>query len=275
MSRGKIVNVSEVANTLNGALLEAGTLAIVDNGDGNWNVVLHDGLTDGGIAIGATNGLLVSNGNPVKLAASYADYYNNKYIQIRPGENDSHIHIDSGDNGLYDVILGDDSRYISVDHLGFIRMNDGGNEWQFKGGKLKFPVQTPVSSIGAPGDESGMITVDSNYIYYCVADYLYGEWFSIPTYNMTDYNDNITLRWRADIGDITNLGQSLRLTNVIFNGVPVESLPVESYSLVSGNTYDFYLPAGFQQSMQNSELQYTLTAQPDIWKRVAWSNDTW
>lgn len=273
MTRGKIVNVSEVANTLSGAILEAGTLAIVDNGDGNFSVVLHDGLTDGGIAIGNTNGLVVSNSNPVKLAASYADYWNNKYIQIRPGENDSHIHIDSGDNNLYDVILGDDTRFVSVDHLGFIRINDGGNEWQFKSGKLKFPTQTPVSSIGSAGDEAGMIAVDSNYIYYCTADYQVGTWISIPVSNATDYNDG-TLRWRADVADISNLSQSLRLTNVSFNGTIVESLQIDSYTLVSGNTYDFYI-TGFAGSYQNSELQYSVTQAPNIWKRVAWSNDTW
>jgi hypothetical protein len=274
MSRGKIVNVSEVANTLNGATLEEGTIAIVNTGEGQWSVILHDGVTEGGIPIGATNGLLVSNGNPVKLAASYADYSNNKYIQIRPGENDSHIHIDSGDNGLYDVILGDDTRFVSVDHLGFIRINDGGNEWQFKGGKLKFPSQTPVSSIGSAGDEAGMIAVDSNYIYYCTADYQVGTWTSISVSNATDYNDNVTFRWRADVADITNLNQPLRLTNVSFNGTIVESLQIDSYTLVSGNTYDFYM-TGFAGSYQNSELQYSVTEAPDIWKRVAWSNDTW
>ncbi len=274
MSRGKIVNVSEVANTLNGSTLEEGTLAIVNTGEGQWSVVLHDGVTDGGIPIGNTNGLLISNGNPVKLAASYTDYSNNKYIQIRPGENDSHIHIDSGDNSLYDVILGDDSRYISIDHQGFIRVNDGGNECQFKAGKLKFPSQPPLSSVGAAGDEAGMVAVDSNYVYYCTADYQVGSWIGISVYNVTDYNDNVTYRWRADVADISNLSQPLRLTNVSINGVQVDSAPIDSYTLVSGNTYDFYI-TGFTGSFQGGELQYSVTQAPDIWKRVAWSNDTW
>jgi len=274
MARGKIVNVSEVANTLTGATLEAGTLAIVDNGEGNWSVVLHDGETNG-TTIGSTNGVFISNGNPVKLAASYSDYQNNKYIQIRPGENDSHIHIDSGDNSAYDVILGDDSRYISVDHQGFIRVNDGGNEWQFKGGKLKFPSQAPVESVGAEGDEAGMIAVDSNFLYYCIQDF--GQpWTQIPIANAVDTSNNGSYAFMADILDITNITQPLRLTHVYANGSWTPYQFVVTYDIfdAQNNTYRFYFGQGVTGSSQASELQYLDVAQ-NIWKRVAWSNDTW
>lgn len=68
MSIGKIVNYSEVANTLEGTILEEGTLVVhKGNQAGTWGLYLHDGITSGGNSVIAdTNtGLVAFNDNEI------------------------------------------------------------------------------------------------------------------------------------------------------------------------------------------------------------------
>ena len=54
-----------------------------------------------------------------------------------------------------------------------------------------------------------------------------------------------------------------------------EYADVQSIVLVSGNTYDVFFDASVNGFYQQSVLKYTTDVLPNIWKRVAWSNDTW
>jgi hypothetical protein len=80
---------------------------------------------------------------------------------------------------------------------------------------------------------------------------------------------------QADVADggLLSTG-TLQITNCAVNGVTGQTVTVDSYELVSGTTYKFYITlSGFQGTYQNSELQ--VIAGGNIWKRVAWSSDTW
>ena len=78
---------------------------------------------DGNLTI-PTNGAILSNDalNGVRFSLRAQDLAADKYITVRGGggENYSHLHIDSGDNSLYDIFLGDDFKYVQVGRSGEI-----------------------------------------------------------------------------------------------------------------------------------------------------------
>jgi hypothetical protein len=199
----------------------------------------------------------------ITLAGSEADFDMGKYLQIRPGENDSHIHFDTGDNSAYDVIVGDDFRYISIDHLGFIRVNDGGNEWQFKNGRLKFPSQPPTSSIGQINDEQGMIAVDNSYLYYCTADYT---------------NQTYSVQFGTEgFGPLTEwVWPSLFTQDVTGWTITGPDVPA-GVTVISQSVIGSQTTITLSQAVLYHNAEYTFTPPTalNIWKRVAWSNDTW
>lgn len=133
-------------------------------------------------------------------------------------------------------------------------------------------VEAPASSTGQIGDLQGDIAFNNSYMYYCKQDYAGLTFTTIPTTNAVDYGT--PMRFRADVADASHLDGTLRLYNCVINGVIVEYANIESYALVSGTTYDFFI-TGLTGSFQNSTVRYNAEVLPDIWKRVAWSNDTW
>lgn len=162
------------------------------------------------------------------------------------------------------------------------------NVWTFGGdGNLTFPdstvqttawaggrvVSAPASSTGTTGDKAGDISFNGSYIYYCTANYS-----STPTTvswsSVSEFDDGLGDHYiQATIADPSQLNGVLSITNVIENGVSSASELVTSYVLISGNTYKFYL--GNTTEPWNSLQISTLQVVPNIWKRVAWSNDTW
>jgi len=87
---------------------------------GNIGNVTFDNVTIQGV-----NGLNLSAG---------ADFTANlAYLQVRAGDVASHIHMDTGNNAAYDMILGDDSKFIQVSSIGNIIMSsyDSGNNTSY------------------------------------------------------------------------------------------------------------------------------------------------
>lgn len=97
-------------------------------------------------------GPIVSEGYQLELAGSQASYDLGRYLLVRDGDYVSHIHIDSPDNSTYDLFLGDDSKYVKVDHEGPVVIGNNGNAntWTFAvDGGLVFPDGTDYNQRSA------------------------------------------------------------------------------------------------------------------------------
>ena len=156
--------------------------------------------------------------------------------------------------------------------------------WSFAGNDITFPdntiqttawgggriVSTPSTIIGQDGDRQGDMAFDAAYMYYCVANYG-GTITSLSWSNASNYPGYVQAT--IAVPQLLDTG-TLQITNNAVNGVTGITVQVDSYELVSGNTYKLYITEpGWEASYQNSELQ--VLSGSDIWRRVAWSNDTW
>ena len=82
----------------------------VSLGGGNTGNVTFDNVTVQGV-----NGLNLSAGSD--FTANLA------YLQVRAGDVASHIHLDTGNNSAYDLIVGDDQNYVQVSSTGNILLS--------------------------------------------------------------------------------------------------------------------------------------------------------
>lgn len=262
----KRINVSEIASGP-GNSFEPGAITLEEDmfHQGKWVLTISDG-NDSEPVLG--DGALIGSDGIAKIAPSMNDWGINKIIQIRAGEDNAHIHIDSPDNSTYDLILGDDSRYVSVDHNGYIKISDGSNLWYFRNGKFINPMNTaPLSSVGASGDLAGMVTYDQNYVYVCTQDWVGNNismttlassgtvvWVSSSEYSgnlVSDFASNPS-GWSYNGVTITNV----TLDNQFGPGYYLEG--VSGFNVVNGNIYNLSSPI-----------------LPNIWKRVVLSNTAW
>ena len=113
--------------------------------NGNYVVEL---TSDGAVKLSTNNKSIISNDSlvGVKLSLTDTDLAAGKYITVRAGgDNYSHLHIDSGNNTVYDLFLGDDNKYVKVDKTGnvLISTSDYGSnsaQWAFNiYGGITFP----------------------------------------------------------------------------------------------------------------------------------------
>ena len=160
-------NVVASANTINfvGAGVTAsnvsGVATITINGGGGnantANVTFNDFIVQGKVGYG------------LGLAPTADDAANLKYMQVRVGDTDSHIHFDTGNNLAYDQFFGDDSKYVQVSSIGNIIINshqDGGPtaQWTFDySGNLTAPGNIIIDN-GVDGNitSSGNVNIISN-----------------------------------------------------------------------------------------------------------------
>lgn len=87
-----------------------GTPVSIGGGGGNTGNVTFDNVTVQGV-----NGLNLSAGSD--FTANLA------YLQVRAGDVASHIHLDTGNNNAYDLIVGDDQNYVQVSSTGNILLS--------------------------------------------------------------------------------------------------------------------------------------------------------
>jgi hypothetical protein len=85
-------------------------------GSGNTGNVTFDDVT-------------VQGDNQLNLSAGPDFTANLAYLQVRAGDVASHIHLDTGNNEAYDLIVGDDAKFVQVSSTGNIIMSsyDSGN----------------------------------------------------------------------------------------------------------------------------------------------------
>lgn len=183
-----------------------------------------------------------------------------------------HLNLDANYDGGHSVYIG--NNHPTAGSLGGVVLGDvrGGfvdiKTTQF----IISETSVPDHSTGSTGDILGQVAFDGSYIYYCTANYI-GTPTTVSWSNFSEFDlgggDHYV---QADIADPSQLNGVLTITNVVENGVTSSEL-VTSYALISGNTYKFYLANTTEpwNTLQTSSLQVV----PNIWKRVAWSNDTW
>ena len=161
--------------------------------------------------------------------------------------------------------------------------NAGAKTWAFgTDGGLTFPdstvqstawaggrvVTVPASSIGAIGDKSGDIAFSNGYIYYCTANYV-GDSISVTTLASSG-----TTAWidSADYAGDLVADFTATSTGWTYNGVTITAVSVDN---TFGPGYALTGTTGFSVINGNNYTLVSPVALPDIWKRVAWSNDTW
>lgn len=87
-----------------------GSPVVISGGGANTGNITFDDITVQGV-----NGLNLSAG---------ADFTANlAYLQVRAGDVASHIHLDTGNNEAYDLIVGDDQNYVQVSSTGNILLS--------------------------------------------------------------------------------------------------------------------------------------------------------
>ena len=192
ISSGSYANAAFIKanNSLNVSIGGSITGNIVVNGNVTANYFSGDGSLLTGISATANTGNVsfndvtiqgVTSYSGLNISASPEDTANLKYLRIRSGDADSHIHFDSGNNSQYDIIFGDDSKYLMVSNTGNVVVGtyeNYANTWIFGvDGRTKIPhgVNNPSTARGVAGDKAGMILFSGAYLYYCYADYTDGQ----------------------------------------------------------------------------------------------------
>jgi filamentous hemagglutinin len=137
---GNIATINLTGNSSN-VLYGNGVFAAVAGGANTGNVTFNN------VTVQGVNGLNLSAG---------ADFTANlAYLQVRSGDVASHIHLDTGNNEAYDLIIGDDDKFVQVSSTGNIIMSsyDGNasSTWTFDTtGNLNLPLGSIVYETNIP-----------------------------------------------------------------------------------------------------------------------------
>lgn len=140
------------------------------------------------------------------------------------------------------------------------------------GGSFNVSTTVPASSIGSPGDKAGCVVFDTTHLYYCTADYgQVGHQVSVAT----AYNGATSLNTNSF--QLTKSADTLQITvgDIISDSDGGATSIVDSVS--SDDNYT-YVGTGAMAYQAVFPLTFTSTdyvSGGNIWKRIAWSNDTW
>jgi hypothetical protein len=128
---GNIATINLTGSTSN-VLYGNGVFAAIAGGANTANVTFSN--------------VTVQGVNQLNLSAGADFTANLAYLQVRSGDVASHIHLDTGNNNAYDLIVGDDAKFVQVSSTGNIIMSsyDSANTtsyvWTFnKNGNLTLP----------------------------------------------------------------------------------------------------------------------------------------
>jgi hypothetical protein len=126
-----------------------GNIATINLDGSNSNILYGNGTfapVAGGANIGNVtfNNVTVQGVNGLNLSADSNFTANLAYLRVRAGDVPSHIHLDTGNNQAYDLIVGDDQKFVQVSSTGNILMSSYDNnvsyEWNFdNNGNLALP----------------------------------------------------------------------------------------------------------------------------------------
>ena len=169
-----------------------------------YNVILEG--TTGTLSV---PNIIIAQGYELGLAGSQGSYEVNRYLRVRDGDVYSHLHLDTPDNNTYDIILGNDSKFVKVDHTGtvVIGTNNGTqNEWIFSDyGALTFPDGALIQNSGFLAGPGQNAVLGQNDTYTQI--YTMDNGVGIQTYDSSTYYtwlfDNTGVMTIPSGGDIT------------------------------------------------------------------------
>jgi len=176
-------------------------------------------------------------------------------IKVTQGEGEETAIFGFGSNGVIELPVGGD---ITMDGQSVL------------GGGVR-TVEVPTSSAGSEGDQEGDLAFSNTHMYYCSSTYSATP-ITVSWSNVTNFITNPNYI-QADIANPSELSGVLQVTNCAVDGVTGVTVTIASIEIISGNTYKLFpLESGFQSTYGDSEL---INVGLSIWKRVAWSEDTW
>lgn len=125
----------------------------------------------------------------------------------------------------------------------------------------------PTTSKGQTGDKAGTVAFDATYMYYCKQNYAAS---SISVTALASAGVTVWIDSADYTGDLV-ADFTANSTGWTYNGVTITAVSADN---TFGPGYALTGTTGFSVVNGNN---YTLVSPnlPDIWKRVAWSNDTW
>ena len=182
-----------------------------------------------------------------------------------------HLNLDADFDGGYSVYIG--SNHPTAGMLGGVVLGDtrGGFVQVISQKLIVGETAVPTHSTGAVGDVEGQVAFDSNYIYYCTAnynqvghqvtgaDYLGRGSLNTNAFQLTKTADTLQIT----VGDIISDSDGGATSTV----VTVSSDENYTYVGTGGMAYNAVLPLTFTST--------DYVSGGNIWKRVAWSADTW
>ena len=134
-------------------------------------------------------------------------------------------------------------------------------------------VAVPTTSKGAPGDLAGQVAYSSGYIYYCTTNYTAPATVGLGALGTFQYSGT-AISWTLAIQD-----QSTDLTGWTFT---IQGHDLGSVITVATwtNNNDGTVSVTYNNNWGPVNLSVSTTISftaplPNIWKRVAWSADTW
>jgi len=263
------------------------------NGDNTWKFGTDGALTlpqGEGIfdKAGIDSGLNIRSNNVTNQKSIYLYSYGTDgdgtgagNIYVNPTNVEIYSSWNNGGTGEYKWTFGTDGTLnlpesVSADNAIIqttsainIQVNSNGKVWTFDTtGRTTFPTTTvPQHSYGAVGDKLGMVAFDSDYIYYCTANYVSasGSSFSASSNSGVPGDtkefvvggdvDTVTTEWTATGGGIVGTADILNVTI----GLSVTFVQFDQSFTVSG-PITFTGPSGVQ---------------PDIWVRTVWTDTNW
>ncbi len=240
-----------------GAIGSSSTSVNIEGWLGNSvNIITNDLLTWTFDA----NGILTVPGNITKASGN---------LEITA---ENYVVIDSTNGGQIDI--GANQSGEGSGDSGPILMGHAGNTLDIQSGKIRVNSAVPTHSTGALNDVVGLVAFDGSYIYYCTADYVSagggGATVELVPNQLGQNTNSLTIQKNGPAnGSWATLQVGWTLT-VNSTTVTVEELTDDADNLYIVVSSPIQLP--MTGSITFTEPGGT---QPNIWKRVAWSNDTW
>lgn len=281
---GSVAIIAQDENSATWTFTEDGNLTVPDRitfNDGSWQSTAFVGLAStaqdlykaGEIFIGigdgvtttqqwsfGTDGRLTVPGNITKASGN---------LEITA---ENYVVIDSTNGGQIDI--GANQSGEGSGDSGPILMGHAGNTLDIQSGKIRVNSAVPTHSTGALNDVAGLVAFDGSYIYYCTADYVPvgggGSTVELVPNELGQSVNTITIAKGAPPNtNWANLQVSWTLT-VNSTTVTVEEITGDADNL-------YVVVSGFITLPPTGSITFTEPGgtQPNIWKRVAWSNDTW
>ena len=179
-----------------------------------------------------------------------------------------HLNLDADYDGGYSVYIG--SNHPTAGMLGGVVLGDtrGGFVQVISQKLIVGETAVPTHSTGAVGDVEGQVAFDSNYIYYCFANFGTAPTETFTVVNVGEFTNTISVNIAAN----PNYTVPQAGWYVVIGGV---TMTLTAFSGVSGSNYNFIFDNPSGVALPSTVTLTSNTGYTNIWKRIAWSGGTW